>query len=106
MKKILALLAMSAALPAFAQNTLVCSGTAGVSASIVAASFVQEDFVITCSNNVLLDYAEITTQLGVCAGSQKGNTKYSGNTSNGAITGTGTFPTGVTSVSVNENGCT
>ena len=66
-------------------------------------SFVKVGFSIQCSNNVLMNYDDISaTVFSVGAGSAKGNAAFAGNSNGGAIRQLATCPsTGCTASEVN-----
>ena len=77
-----------------APGTMVCKGVAG-RAKIYGGSgtpvgtgalFIKTGFDIQCSNNVLLQFAEVSANAAaVAAGSLKGNQSFSGQSNGGAI---------------------
>ena len=80
---------------AFAASGTACTGGTATSVTPFAAvgesntdtsSFVKVGFTIQCSNNVVMDYNDVSaTMFGVVAGSVKGNQVVGGNSNGGAI---------------------
>lgn len=99
MKKALILAAMAAsAVSSQANATAACSGGTGgnynfaVNAS-TSSQFVKTAFTVKCSANVLSNYSESGTALGVVAGSSKGKNYFGGGTGGGGVGPMGTCAT-------------
>lgn len=73
--------------------TTVCAGGApNVVTPVTAqtpAQFIQVSFGPKCSNNVLLNYVETATSIGVGSVSTKGANKFQGSSNGGGITSNG-----------------
>ncbi|MBS1156453.1 MAG: hypothetical protein H6R07_2377 [Proteobacteria bacterium] len=84
----------------------VCSGTStGGTQAVSAGSFIVNTFTMKCSSNVHLDYLENAQQIGVCAGSAKGNKKYGGSSEGGSVKeASGTYDGGAVTA-VAATGC-
>lgn len=99
MKKALILAAMAAsAVSSQANATAACSGGTGGNYSFAvnsntASQFVKTAFTVKCSANVLSNYSESGTALGVVSGSAKGKNYFGGGTGGGGIAPMGTCAT-------------
>ncbi|XZG70571.1 hypothetical protein ACTSKR_01575 [Chitinibacteraceae bacterium HSL-7] len=103
--------AMAAGVLAVSSGTFaadnVCNGSSAGGKSITATSnFIVNDFTAKCSANVHMDYAESPTQIGVCAGSQKGNKKYGGSSEGGSVKeSTGAYDGAEITANADFSGC-
>lgn len=80
------------AITAQAATTAICNGAAGNGASFTVSSdtYISNAFTPKCSKSVLMSFDQDATNVGVCAGSLKGNRIYTGSSSGGAVKETGT----------------
>ncbi|WP_156802224.1 hypothetical protein [Leeia oryzae] len=90
-----------------AQATDVCNGNSAATViGVSTGAFITQGFNMNCSANVVLKYTENSTQIGVCAGSLKGNTTYGGSTGGGSVASAGSFATlSAGSVTTSVTGC-
>lgn len=90
-----------------AQAAAVCAANPGGSNETVSAStagFILNTFQMKCSKNVHLAYTEDTVNIGVCSASIKGNKKFGGSTSGGAVKESGDY-TPSAAVTATTAGC-
>lgn len=96
MKKALILAAVAAsAISSQANATAACTGGAGGNYNVTTTAnlFVKTAFTVKCSANVVSNYSENGTALGVVAGSSKGKNYFGGGTAGGGIAAVGTCAT-------------
>lgn len=96
MKKALILAAMAAsAISSQANATAACTGGSGGNYNVTTTAnmFVKTAFTVKCSANVISNYSENSTSLGVVAGSSKGKNYFGGGTQGGGIAAVGTCAT-------------
>ncbi|MCB6184083.1 hypothetical protein LIN78_11050 [Leeia sp. TBRC 13508] len=84
--------------------TAVCNGSGTSVAVASGTNFIKAGFTQQCSANVVMDYTQDATQVGVCAGSNKGNIKYGGSTAGGAVASSGSWTSAAT-ISSTTTGC-
>ena len=93
-----------------ASSTDLCTGsTTASSVSVTTGSFIKQSFTNKCSANVFMGYDEDATTVAICSASAKGNFRFSGSTTTGAVTPTGTKGTagssGNTAATIAAGGC-